>query len=183
MDPESLYELSGFISFNPTHGFKRRMLFDYYFAALNINLPYSDLYAIAVKGIQTQNAECKTSSELGNFWNMMQYLIAQGDVIEGGDFRIKYLTFFKSDKVNGMQFPAAHPVLFLQKSRVFKLYRQSGKNMGDMNVNASKLVLRYLPLPLATVGAALLFIICGKSYGTASVIRILIFGRTPHLHR
>ena len=99
--------------------------------ALNINLPYSDLYAVAVKGIQTQNAECKTSSELGNFWNMMQYLIAQGDVIEGGDFRIKYLTFFKSDKVNGMQFPAAHPVLFLQKSRVFKLYRQSGKNMGD----------------------------------------------------
>lgn len=98
--------------------------------ALSINLPYGELYEIAVKGIQTQNAECKTSSELGNFWNMMQYLIAQGDVIEGGDFRIKYVTFFKSDKIS-TQYQYAHPILYLQKSRVFKLYRQSGKSMGD----------------------------------------------------
>ena len=119
--------------------------------SLNINLPYSELYGIALQGIQTQNAECKTSSELGNFWNMMQYLIAQGDVIEGGDFRIKYLTFFKSDKVTGMQFQSAHPILFLQKSRVFKLYRQSGKNMGD-NVIPEESLKYYLEHSKAFLG-------------------------------
>ena len=81
----------------------------------------------------------------------MQYLIAQGDVIEGGDFRIKYLTFFKSDKVTGMQFQSAHPILFLQKSRVFKLYRQSGKNMGD-NVIPEESLKYYLEHSKAFLG-------------------------------
>ena len=119
--------------------------------SLGIRLPYSTLYAIAVRGIQTQNAECKSSSELGNFWNMMQYLVAQGDVIEGGDFRIKYLSNFKSDKVSGTQYPVAHPILFLQKSRVFKLYRQSGRNMGD-NVLPEESLKYYLEHSKAFLG-------------------------------
>lgn len=118
--------------------------------ALNIGLPYSELYEIAVNGIQTQNAECKSSSELGNFWNMLQYLIDQGDVIDGSDFRIKYQVFFKSDTAS-IQYSMAHPILYLKKSRVFKLYRQSGKNMGD-NVIPEESLKYYLEHSKAYLG-------------------------------
>lgn len=99
---------------------------------LRINLPYTLLYDITVRGIRTQNAECKTSSELGNFWNAVQYLVAQGEIIESGDYRIKYLQFFKSDRIQGIHWQEKHPVLFLQKSRVFFLYKHNGKNVGDV---------------------------------------------------
>ncbi len=119
--------------------------------ALNISLTYAELYNITVQGIKTQNAECKTSSELGAFWSMLQYLIAQGDIIEDGDYRIKYQQFFKSDKVSGVQWQAAHPILYLQKSRVFKLYRLGGKQMGD-NVIPEESLKYYLEHSKAFMG-------------------------------
>ena len=99
---------------------------------LRINLPYTHLFDSTVRGIRTQNAECKTSSELGNFWNAVQYLIAQGEIIESGDYRIKYLQFFKSDRIQGIHWQEKHPVLFLQKTRIFMLYKHNGKNVGDV---------------------------------------------------
>lgn len=99
--------------------------------ALHIDLPYTLLFDICIKGIRTQSNECKTSSELGGFWNTVQWLMAQGEIIEGGDFKIKYMTFIKTNKVS-MQWQEEHPVLIMQKSRIFMLYRQSGRSVGDV---------------------------------------------------
>lgn len=98
--------------------------------SLDIDMPYAKLFDITINGIVTQNAECKTTSELGGFWSTIQYLVAQGDVIEGGDYRIKYVTFFKSTTVSGIQYQQQHPILYLQKTRIFKLYLESGKRAG-----------------------------------------------------
>jgi len=99
---------------------------------LNVNLSYSTLFNITLQGIRTQNNECKTSSELGSFWNAVQYLVAQGDIIEGGDYRIKYMRFFKAEKRAAMEWQQERPVLFLQKTRIFMLYKHNGKNVGDI---------------------------------------------------
>ena len=109
--------------------------------SLDVRLSYKELFSIAVEGIKTQNAECKTSSELGAFWNTMQYLVAEGTIIEEGDFLIKYHKKFKSDKVSGVEWLNERPVLYLQKSRIFKLYRQSGKSTDETVV--SERTLRY----------------------------------------
>lgn len=57
-------------------------------AQLGVDLSLSDLRAICIQGMKTQNIETKTSSELGGFWNVVNYLVGEGDLIFDGDFRI-----------------------------------------------------------------------------------------------
>ena len=98
---------------------------------LDLPHPYQELLEIAQKGIAMQNTECKTNNELGGFWNTVQFLVSQGDLLNEGDYMLKYHDCFKSDVVKPITWQNKRPVLYLQKSRVFKLYRQSGKTIGD----------------------------------------------------
>lgn len=98
--------------------------------SLNINLSYGELFRICVEGIKLQGRESKTSSELGLFWNIMQYLVSEGDLIDGADYKIKYLRQFKSDKMEA-DWKDTRPVLFLQKSRIFMLYKKNERSAGD----------------------------------------------------
>ena len=85
---------------------------------------------ICVQGIRTQNGECKTNGELGNFWNVVQYLASEGDLIEGGDFIIKYCDHLKTDETEA-EWETERPILFLQKSRIFNLYRKEGRQANE----------------------------------------------------
>ncbi|MCH3982446.1 MAG: CHC2 zinc finger domain-containing protein [Prevotella sp.] len=98
--------------------------------SLNISLSYGELFRICVEGIKLQGKESKTSSELGGFWNIMQYLVSEGDLLEDGDFKIKYIRQFKSDKMD-VDWKDTRPVLFLQKSRIFMLYKKNERSAGD----------------------------------------------------
>ena len=57
-------------------------------AYLHTSLTYKQMLGICVEGIKFQNAQCKQNNELAAFWNMVQYLVSEGEIIEGGDFRI-----------------------------------------------------------------------------------------------
>ena len=85
---------------------------------------------ITVEGIMKQNAECKTNGELGNFWNVVQYLVSDGELIDGGDFFIRYYNSFKSDSVDA-QSEKEKAVLFIQRSRIFNLYRKEGRQANE----------------------------------------------------
>lgn len=98
---------------------------------LNVPLTFNELFQIVRKGIAMQNTECKTNNELGGFWNTVQFLVSQGDLLNEGDYIIKYQDNFKSDVIKPVTWQNKRPILYLQKSRVFKLYRQSGKIVGD----------------------------------------------------
>lgn len=93
-------------------------------------LTYEEMLHVVVDGIQKQNAECKTNGELGNFWNVVQYLASDGDLIEGGDFFIRYCSRFKTDTINAT-WQSERPILFLQKTRIFNLYRKEGRQAND----------------------------------------------------
>ena len=93
-------------------------------------LTYEEMLHVVVEGIQKQNAECKTNGELGNFWNVVQYLASDGELIEGGDFFIRYCSRFKTDSINAT-WQSERPILFLQKSRIFNLYRKEGRQAND----------------------------------------------------
>lgn len=94
------------------------------------NLSYDDMLRIIVDGIRKQNAECKTNGELGGFWNTVQYLVSDGELIDGGDFFIRFLNHLKTD-VADVCWTERRPVLFLQKTRVFNLYRKEGRQTND----------------------------------------------------
>lgn len=97
---------------------------------LDTSLTYKQMFNIFVEGIKTQNAECRQNNELAAFWNMVQYLASEGEILEGGDFRIEYLRRLKTDKVN-MNWMETRPVLYIQKTRLFMLYKKHGKAVGD----------------------------------------------------
>lgn len=94
------------------------------------NLSYDDMLRVIVDGIRKQNAECKTNGELGGFWNTVQYLVSDGELIDGDDFFIRFLNHLKTD-VADVCWTERRPVLFLQKTRVFNLYRKEGRQTND----------------------------------------------------
>ena len=93
-------------------------------------LSYEKMLRVTVDGIRKQNAECKTNGELGGFWNTVQFLVSDGELIEGGDFFIRFLHHLKTD-VADVNWNTQRPVLFLQKTRVFNLYRKEGRQTNE----------------------------------------------------
>ena len=93
-------------------------------------LTYEEMLRVTVNGIRCQNAECKTNGELGGFWNTVQFLVSDGELIEGGDFFIRFLHHLKTD-VADLTWNTQRPVLFLQKTRVFNLYRKEGRQTNE----------------------------------------------------
>ena len=99
-------------------------------AYLHTSLTYKQMLGICVEGIKFQNAQCKQNNELAAFWNMVQYLVSEGEIIEGGDFRIEYVRHLKTNLVN-VNWGESRPVLYIQKTRLFMLYKKHGKAVGD----------------------------------------------------
>ena len=88
------------------------------------------MFDIFVEGIKYQNSQCRQSNELAAFWEMVQYLMSEGEIYEGGDYRIEYLRRLKTDKVK-VNWIETRPVLYIQKTRLFMLYKKNGKAVGD----------------------------------------------------
>lgn len=99
-------------------------------SVINVSITYEQMLVITLAGIKAQNAECRQNNELGTFWNVVQFLVSEGELVEGGDFRIQYVRQFKSSAANVMWLQT-HPVLYLQKSRIFMLYKKYVRSVGD----------------------------------------------------
>lgn len=97
---------------------------------LDVSISYKEMLEITIEGIRNQNAECRQNNELASFWNMVQYLVSEGEIIEGGDFRIQYVRRFSSSIVK-CEWLESRPVLYIQKTRIFMLYKKHGKAVGD----------------------------------------------------
>lgn len=107
-------------------------------SVLDTSLTYKEMLGIVINGIKVQNSECRQNNELGAFWNMVQFLVSDGELIEGGDYRIQYCRQFKSSIMTA-NWSDTHPVLYIQKSRIFMLYKKFGKTVGDSVLPESSL--------------------------------------------
>lgn len=99
-------------------------------AYLHTSLTYKQMLGICVEDIKFQNAQCKQNNELAAFWNMVQFLVSEGKIIEGGDFRIEYVRHLKTNLVN-VNSGESRPVLYIQKTRLFMLYKKHDKAVSD----------------------------------------------------
>ena len=106
---------------------------------LDLPIGYQDLLGICVDHILMQNSECKSSNELASFWNVVAYLMQDGQIFMDGDFKIKYVSRFKCDTTNVIEWSRARPVLLLRKNRIFMLYKRNGKQVGDTTLPAETL--------------------------------------------
>lgn len=89
---------------------------------LNLPFSYGDLFETAVKGVMHQNELARESSEVGDFWTMLQGLQSAGKCVNGVHFRIKYLTKFRAiASPEDMEFSEPRPILYLNAAAVSSL--------------------------------------------------------------
>jgi len=100
--------------------------------AIVIPWHYPKLLEIAAQYIIRQNSETKKSNEFSIFWDIVEFLTQDGQIREGVDFRVDFVSKLKTDKLTTETLwnPAKH-VLFLNHSRVFQLYRVHGQKSKD----------------------------------------------------
>ena len=101
---------------------------------IDIPLTYAEYFNITIDGIIRQNLECKTNDELGSFWRMVQFLNSEGEIGEGADFKIRSVTRFHSSTVKGTEWAAPHKILYLQKTRIFMLYKLNAHRNGETSL-------------------------------------------------
>jgi DNA primase len=99
--------------------------------SIDVPLSYKEMFDITVEGIRKQNAECRVSDEIGAFWRVVQFLVSEGEIIEDGDFKIRVLARFHSDRFKDIHWNEPRKVLYLQKTRIFMLYKQNCHKIGD----------------------------------------------------
>ena len=101
---------------------------------LDLPLSYSEILNITVEGIIHQNMECKTNDELGSFWRMVQFLNSEGEIYEDADFRIRTVSRFHSSIINETEWAEPHKILYLQKTRIFMLYKLNAHRNGETSL-------------------------------------------------
>ena len=97
---------------------------------LDTSLTYKEMLEIVVEGILYQNSQCRQNNELSRFWDMFNFLKTEGELIEGGDFKVKYVFRLKTNMMNA-EWEEPKPILLFHKTRVFDLYRSHGKKQGE----------------------------------------------------
>ena len=70
-------------------------------------------------------------NELAHFWRTIMYLRDNGDLYEKGDYHIKSYQRFSSDIIQNRVFSEPRPLLLLNTSRVFMLYKEAARRSGD----------------------------------------------------
>jgi DNA primase catalytic core len=94
-----------------------------------IKLPFTrqTLIKNSVSQLRIQQRETRNSNEVSTFWNLVQYMYAEGMIQENVDFRIDFaVTRIKTDLLD-KTFGEPKNLLFIQHSRVIPLYRKHGK--------------------------------------------------------
>lgn len=128
---------------------------------LGIRMSPQELMDICVKGIKNQSRETKSNSELGGFWNVIQYLASDGDINEDCDYKIQYKRKFKSSTVD-KEWQDNKGILFIQKSRVFMLYKMRSRSAGD-NIIPEESLRYYLEQSRAFLGEkSIRYTVCVK---------------------
>lgn len=101
-------------------------------SVIDVPFSYKEMLDITVDGIIRQNRECKSNNELANFWNVVSYLLQDGEIFNEADYRIDYEKKFKSNMIkNEMVFFRPRPILKMRKSRIFMLYKKFARQVGD----------------------------------------------------
>lgn len=96
---------------------------------MDLPFSYNELFETAVKGVLNQNELAQESSEVGDFWNMLQGFQTAGKCVEGVHYNIRYLRRFRPLSVSeDIEFAEARPVLYLNAAALSPLFSGRGSN-------------------------------------------------------
>lgn len=97
---------------------------------IDVPFSYAELFETAVKGIRNQNELAQESSEIADFWSMLQGFQTSGKCIEKAHYRIRYMKSFRPLSVKeDIEFKEARPILYLNTAAVALLF--NSRNAGS----------------------------------------------------
>lgn len=94
---------------------------------LTLPFNYEKVLNVMSGMIQRQNNETKANNEISNFWEIYSFLVKDGVLESGYDFRIEHVHKVKTDKV---EIESEMTVIFIEKSRALQLYSKHCKSTG-----------------------------------------------------
>lgn len=104
------------------------------FRALEVKLDFPFNYdmvkQLCVDGMKTQNDILSTGNELANFWKTMAYLKSAGEIFITSDYRIGLQKNVKTSR-GDIDFGAPRKILYINKSRIFALYKRAAIQTGE----------------------------------------------------
>lgn len=101
---------------------------------VSLPISYSKILVTFAKLVDRQNDETKANNEISNFWEIFVYMIREGLIENGYDYKIENTFHLKTDKVS---IYVSKNVLIVEMGRVLQLYSKHG------NTTKQKL----LPIP------------------------------------
>lgn len=97
---------------------------------IDVPFSYAELFDTAVRGIRNQNELAQESSEIADFWSMLQGFQTSGKCIEKAHYRIRYMKSFRPLSVKeDIEFKEARPILYLNTAAVASLF--NNRNAGS----------------------------------------------------
>ena len=123
-------------------------------SVINFPFSYSQMLETTIKGIRHQNELAQESSEVVDFWNMLQGWQSVGKCIEKVHFNIRYLTKFRPINLKeDIEFKEGHPILYLNMAAISSLFssRNSNQNI-TANRSSWSTILSYLKSHPAFLG-------------------------------
>lgn len=101
---------------------------------LDVPFSYAELFETAVNGIRSQNELAQESSEVADFWSMLQGFQTSGKCVDKAHYRIRYMKSFRPISVKeDIEFKEARPILYLNMAAVASLF-----NNRNMNATANR---------------------------------------------
>ena len=111
---------------------------------IDVPFSYAELFDISLRGVRNQNELAQESSEIADFWNMLQGFQTSGKCIENAHYRIRYLKSFRPlSSREAFDFKEARPILYLNTAAVSSLFGSRTMNATANRSNWST-VMSYL---------------------------------------
>lgn len=88
---------------------------------------YTEMMRLAVSGVKAQCDIIRTGDELANFWAVVAYLQAQGEIYENSDYTIEIRGIMDGGQIS---FPQAKRVIYINRTRLFSLYQRAAALTG-----------------------------------------------------
>ena len=101
---------------------------------IDVPFSYTELFETAIKGIRNQNELAQESSEIADFWNMLQGFQTSGKCIDRAHYRIRYMKSFRPISAKeDIEFQEARPILYLNMAAISSLF-----NSRNLNATANR---------------------------------------------
>lgn len=97
---------------------------------LTLPFTYTKVFETCYSYMLEQQSSCFKNNELNNFWECVQVLVQNGDLVIEGDFRINAVKTLKTDTVD-QEYLTSKLILYMRPSRVFQLYAKQMRSLGE----------------------------------------------------